>query len=127
MEEQPTSAGSSDQAQNRGLRNLAALTQLGAGKFPNSGAFGPLGPGSILINSNKTGDFHLVNQSYSLTSSGGSVERQRDSYSVGSGIDGPERFSDSDERYGGGAHSLSREQRNERVLKYWEKKKRRKS
>jgi hypothetical protein len=32
-----------------------------------------------------------------------------------------------DDRYGGAANSLTREQRNERVLKYWEKKNRRKS
>ena len=107
---------------------MAALTHLGAGKFPNSGAFGPLGPGSIIINSNKTGgDINPTNQSYSLTSSGSSAERQRDSYSVDSGIDGPERFSDSEDRYGGATGSLSREQRSERVLKYWEKKNRRKS
>ncbi len=81
----------------------------------------------MLINSNMTGDFHAVNQSYSLTSSGSSAERQRDSCSVGSGIDGTNRLSGSDDRYGGAGCSLSREQRNERVLKYWEKKKRRKS
>ena len=84
----------------------------------------------MLINSYKTaGDFHLPvkQQSYSMTSSGSSAERHRDSYSVGSGIDGPERLSDSDARCGGAGSSLSREQRNDRVLKYWEKKKRRRS
>jgi hypothetical protein len=58
-----------------------------------------------------------------LSSSGSSVER-RESSSVGSGIDGPERFFGSD-NYNG--CSLTREERNDRVLKYWEKKKRRKS
>jgi hypothetical protein len=59
----------------------------------------------------------------SLSSSGSSAER-RDSSSVGSGFDGPGKIFGSDDYIG---QSLTREQRGERVLKYWEKKKRRKS
>ena len=95
MEELPTSVGSSDHTQNRGLRNLAAFTQITASNFPSSSGFGPLGAGTVLLNNTKAGEFHTLNHPYSLTSSGSSTDR-RDSSSVDSGIDGPDKLFEGD-------------------------------
>ena len=88
----------------RGFRGLAGFTQIGAGKFQHSGAFGPLGSGG-LVRGSLAGDFQNINQSCSLSSSGSSAER-RDSSSVGSGFDGPGKMFGSDEYIG---QSLTRE------------------